>query len=93
MNHVIDQHFNRPLANSRSIFSTSVEHLKEILQRKDVISSPLTDMGGGQYKRIVDTGEIIGNTALKYGGNETSWIEIITDVKGNIITTYPVPGK
>jgi len=93
MNHVIDQHFNRPLANSRSIFSISVEHLKEILQRKDVISSPLTDMGGGQYKRIVDTGEIIGNTALKYGGNETSWIEIITDVKGNIITTYPVPGK
>ena len=48
-------------------------------------------MGGGQYRRIVNTGMVIGNTALKYGGKKTKWIEIITDVRGHIITAYPVP--
>ena len=91
MQHVIDGHFNRSLSNSRSIFTISVEDLKGILQRKSVIASQIIDLGNGQYKRVVDVGEIIGNTALKYGGKPTSWIEIITDVKGNIITTYPVP--
>ena len=91
MQHVIDGHFNRPLSNSRSIFTISVEDLKGILQRKSVIASPISDLGNGQYKRVVDVGEIIGNTALKHGGKPTSWIEVITDVKGNIITTYPVP--
>lgn len=43
------------------------------------------------YKRVVNLNEEIGNTALKNGGKETSWVEVITDVKGNIITTYPVP--
>ena len=91
MQHVIDGHFNRPLGNSRSIFSIEINYLKEILQSNRVVSSTVIDMGGGQYKRIVDTGEIIGNTALKFGGNTTSYIEVITDVKGNLITTYPVP--
>ena len=91
MQHVIEGHFNRPLSNSRSIFSISVDDLKGILQRKSVITSPISDLGNGQYKRVVDVGENIGNTALKHGGKPTSWIEIITDVKGNIITTYPVP--
>lgn len=91
MQHVINGHFNRSLSNSRSIFTISVEDLKGILQRKSVIASPIIDLGNGQYKRVVDVGEIIGNTALKYGGKPTSWIEIITYVKGNIITTYPVP--
>ena len=91
MDHVIHGHFNRELGNSRSVFSISVDKLKEILQRKETIASPVVDMGGGQYRRIVNTGEIVGNTALKFGGKETTWIEIITDVKGNLITTYPVP--
>ena len=48
-------------------------------------------MGGGQYLRIVDTGQVVGNTALKFGGEETTWIEVITDKAGNLITTYPIP--
>ncbi|MBR4085509.1 MAG: hypothetical protein IKK33_14635, partial [Lachnospiraceae bacterium] len=91
MNHVIDGHFNRSLGQNRSVFSISVEHLKEILQRKRTISSPIIDLGDGQYMRIVDTGEIIGNASLKYDGVPTSWINVLTDVKGNLITTYPVP--
>jgi hypothetical protein len=89
--HVFEGHFDRPLANSRSIFSTSADNLKQILQSPDVVKSPVIEIPGGQYKRIVDTGEIIGNTALKHGGKPTSWIEIYTDKAGNLITTYPIP--
>ncbi len=90
-NHVLDGHFNRPLANSRSIFSIPPNELKIILQNKDIVHSPVNLIEGGQYVRIVDTGKIIGNSALKYGGKETTWIKIFTDKAGNLITTYPVP--
>lgn len=43
------------------------------------------------YVRNVDTGSIVGKTALKYGGNDTSWIRIFTDRAGNLITTFPIP--
>ncbi|MBO0473436.1 hypothetical protein JZO86_06935 [Enterococcus ureasiticus] len=89
--HVFEGHFDRPLANSRSIFYTSSENLKQILKSPNVVKSPVIEIPGGQYKRIVDTGEIIGNTALKHGGKPTSWIEIYTDKAGNLITTYPIP--
>ncbi|MBC1611766.1 hypothetical protein HB937_00200 [Listeria welshimeri] len=89
--HVLDGHFNRPIANSRSVFSVTADKLKQILQSQNVVKATVVEMGGGQYKRIVDTGEIVGNTALKYGGTPTTWIEVITDRAGNLITTYPVP--
>ena len=89
--HVFEGHFDRPSANSRSIFSTSSDNLKQILQSPNLVKSPAIEIPGGQYKRIVDTGEIIGNTALKHGGNLTSWIVIYTDRAGNFITTYPIP--
>ncbi|UAC48112.1 hypothetical protein K6959_16275 [Bacillus aquiflavi] len=89
--HIYEGHFNRPLANSRSIFLVTPERLKQILQSKKVVSSKVTEIPGGQYKRVVDTGEIVGNTALKYGGKPTSYIEIYTDRAGNLITAYPVP--
>jgi len=92
-NHVIDGHFDRPLANSRSMFSISQDRLKSILQRPDVVKSPVKAIEGGQYVRIVDTGEIVGNNALKFGGKETTYIQIYTDKAGNLITTYPVPSK
>ncbi|MBC1465395.1 hypothetical protein HB766_02850 [Listeria welshimeri] len=89
--HVLDGHFNRPIANSRSVFSVTADKLKQILQSQNVVKATVVEMGGGQYKRIVDTGEIVGNTALKYGGTPTTWIEVITDRARNLITTYPVP--
>lgn len=88
--YVVDSHFYRPVANSRSIFNTTEEQLKNISQSKTVINSPLTPLTGGQFQRTVDTGQIIGNAALKEGGGLTSWINVITDRKGNLITTYPV---
>lgn len=90
--HVLKEHFGRDLANSRSVFSITPDELKKILQSKQVVSSPVTSLGGGQYLRTVDTGNVVGNVALKYGGGETTWINVFTDRAGNLITTYPVPG-
>lgn len=89
--HTLDQHFSRPLANSRSIFSITPEKLKSIIKSSQVINSKLIDAGGGIYYRIVDTGMNVGNSALKFGGKETSYIKVFTDVKGVYINAYPVP--
>ena len=89
--HIIEQHFNRPLANNRSIFSVTPDELKVILQSPQVVSSPVSVGGNGMFVRIADAGKIIGNTSLRFGGKETSWIKIFTDCAGNIITAFPVP--
>ena len=89
--HVVDGHFYRQPAKSRSVFTITEEELKTILQRKDVVHSPVTLVDSGMYVRNVDTGLIVGKTSLKYGGNDTSWIKIFTDRAGNLITTFPIP--
>lgn len=50
----------------------------------------MKNIGGGQYERVVNTGEIVGLTSLKEGGVSTQRIKIITDSAGNIITCYPI---
>lgn len=68
--------------------------MKGILGQKDVIQSPATVLDSGQYSRIVDTGQVIGTvkpSIPNVGGSQTTWMQIITDKAGNIITTYPVP--
>jgi len=87
----MNEHFNRPLANSRSIFSITPDELKRILQSSQVVHSPVSPVGNGMFVRNADAGQIIGNTALKFGGNETSWIRIFTDKAGNIITAFSIP--
>ncbi len=89
--HVLDDHFYRPAANSRSIFSITPEELKVILQSETVVSSPVTAIGNGVFVRTVNAGTVVGKTAKKYGELPTSSIKVFTDRAGNLITTYPVP--
>ena len=89
--HIVEQHFDRPLANSRSIFSVTPDELKQILQSPQVVGSPVSVGGNGMFVRIADAGQVIGNTSLKFGGKKTNWIKIFTDRSGNIITAFPVP--
>jgi len=89
--HVESQHFNRPLANNRSVFSVSQNELKTILQNPNTVKTQATGIPGGQYVRTVNTGQVVGNTALRYGGQPTTWIRVYTDRMGNLITTFPVP--
>ena len=76
-------------------FTISVDKLKSILKRKDIINTlGVPSTTSGQYTRIVNAGEVVGTikpSIPKVGGKPTKWLTIITDVKGNLITTYPCP--
>jgi len=89
--HVLDGHFNRPLGPNRSVFSVSPDELKVILQSRQVVSAPVTALGGGQFQRTVDlgAGTIIGSSSLKRGGGPTSTVRVLTDRAGNIISAFP----
>ena len=93
LEHVKGRHFS-PGKNAGQ-FSITVDELKDILGRKDVINTVGTiSQESGQYVRVVDVGQNIGTikpSIPEVGGQSTSWIAIYTDVKGNLITTYPVP--
>lgn len=91
-NHVLDGHFNKPIANNRSVFTIAPGELKSILQAKNTVSSPVTAIPGGQFTRIIDTGKIVGNASINQGGQATRFIKVFTDSKGNLITVYPVGG-
>jgi hypothetical protein len=89
--HVVEGHFDREVTNSTSLFNISPEELKTILQSDVVVSSPVTTTDGDRFSRTVDVGRTIGTSALKYGGASASRIRVLTDRKGNLLTTYPVP--
>ncbi len=91
--HVVKRHFDKSLANNRSVFTKSEEEIKSILQSKIVVDSPIREVQPGMYERIVDTGQVVGKASLKQGGGDTTWIKLLTDMKGNLITTFPVGGK
>ena len=78
------------VAKGQTRFSIIPKELEVILQSENTIQSSVKAISGGQFVRTVDTGKMIGNTALKFGGNETTWIQVFTDKSGNLITTYPV---
>ena len=90
--HVLEGYFNSPLANNRSVFSITPDELKRILSDKHTISSPVRWLDGGQFERVVNTGRIVGKASLNQGGGDTTYIKILTDVKGNLITVYPIKG-
>ena len=91
--HVINRHFT-PGRNAGQ-FTISVEEFKKLLGRKDVIDTIGTaSERSGQYTRIVNIGENIGTikpSIPNLGGKPTTWITVITDIKGNLITAYPSP--
>jgi len=84
--HMLQGHFNVPLANNRSVFTITPDELKTILQSKPVVDSPVTSLGDGHFVRTVD----VGNSRLNIGGGLTSKIKIFTDRAGNIISAYPI---
>ncbi len=89
--HVVDGHFNTIVGNNRSVFTVSQETVKEILQRSSTVQIPVSPTQlEGSFTRVVNTGQIIGTASLNQGGQPTTWIKIITDKAGNLITTFPV---
>ncbi|MBF2461924.1 hypothetical protein ICI39_06140 [Listeria welshimeri] len=89
MKHVRDRHFN-PSKNSGQ-FTISESGLKNILQSESVIKTTVKELKSGGFERVVDTGKVVGTVKPSLGGQPTTWIKVITDKAGNIITTYPIP--
>lgn len=87
--HVVSQHFDRPIANNRSVFTISQADLRALLQSRQVVQSPVSLIEGGQFVRTVDVGHPIGTSALNRGGGPTSVIKVFTDEAGNLITAFP----
>lgn len=67
LDHVIAGHFERDIANNRSVFSISVDKFEKTLQRKDIVASPVKSLPGGQYERTVNVGETVGMASLNHG--------------------------
>ena len=60
-----------------------------ILKEKSTVNTPAyKDSNSGNYIRNVETGRNIGVDA-KNGNVPTTTLTVITDKKGNLITTYP----
>ncbi|OAV23393.1 hypothetical protein AO371_1660 [Moraxella catarrhalis] len=49
-------------------FSITPDELKRILSDKHTISSPVRQLDGGQFERVVNTGRIVGKASLNQGG-------------------------
>ena len=75
---------------SKSKFSISLDRVKQLLGRKDVIQAPLRQSGTtGNYIREIDVGEIVGHLPMNKGAELTRVITVITDVKGNLVNVFP----
>ncbi|MBC2250274.1 hypothetical protein HCB49_09770 [Listeria sp. FSL L7-0123] len=72
-------------------FTIPESDLKNILQSKQVVNTPVKQIESGDFERVIDIGKNLGTVKPSLGGQTTTWIKVITDKAGNIITTYPVP--
>jgi len=89
MEHIRKRHYN-PEKNAGQ-FTISEGELKGILQTKSVIKVPVKKIPGGDYERIVNVKKVVGKVKPSLGRQKTTWLEIITDRAGNIVSTYPIP--
>ena len=90
LNYAWRRHGPTSTPQNKSIFSISMDELKLLLQRKDVVQSPaIKSSTSGNYIRQIDVGKIIGNIPVQKGGQSTSVLTIITDEAGNLVNTFP----
>ncbi|ODA01880.1 hypothetical protein A7P25_01250 [Achromobacter xylosoxidans] len=87
--HVVLGHYSGK--KNKSQFTVPQSELRSILQSPQVVTSPIvrtvSTKEGMRYFREVDLQRDIG--VDKFSGKPTSFITILTDVKGNLITATP----
>jgi hypothetical protein len=92
LEHINSRHFHNN--NNQSQFTISIEALKTFLQSLLVTKAEIIVQGvglGTKYKREVDCGFEIGRVRINDGGYATTYIRVITDRAGNLITAFPIP--
>ena len=66
------------------------DEIRKLLQRRDVFDAGLRRSGtSGNFIREVDVGRFIGRLPANKGARRTTVITVITDVKGNLVNTFP----
>ncbi|MBR6026775.1 MAG: hypothetical protein IK065_04170, partial [Neisseriaceae bacterium] len=89
LTHTLNNHGGNMSKTNKSQFTISDNEVVKLLKDKNTIDTPAyKDPKSGNYIRNVDTGKIIGIDA-KNGSSPTKTLTVITDKKGNLITTYP----
>lgn len=87
-NHVVDRHFSDKNASQ---FTISQSELKTILQSNEVSKVPISRVidsaDGLRYERVITFDKNIG--VDKFSKGPTNTMTILTDEKGNLITTTP----
>jgi RHS repeat-associated protein len=89
-NHLVHEHYSGKPGKSQ--FTVPQAELKEMLQSKDVVNTPISKMlesaDGPRFVREVDLGKSIGTD--KFSGHlPTSTMTILTDEFGNLVTAWP----
>ena len=86
--HVVDRHFSDKNASQ---FTISQSELKTILQSNEVSKVPISRVidsaDGPRYERVITFDKHIG--VDKFSKSPTNTMTILTDAKGNLITTTP----
>jgi RHS repeat-associated protein len=88
--HVVQRHFG----GAGSPFTITQNEVQSLLRSREVVGSPIVRKlpnadapGGLSYLREVDTGRVIGQDKLT--GKDTSILSVITDIRGNLQSTFP----
>ena len=93
MTHAWNNHGGDMSRTNKSQFTISKDEVISILKDKNTVNTPAYRLPSGDYVRNVDTGRIIGHNAKGDNPGPTSMITVITDKKGNLVTTYPSEPK
>lgn len=76
--------------NNKSQFTIARDKLTQILQRKDLVSTPVfKSSDSGNFIRHYDAGEIVGHLPVTKGKDPVSVLTVITDEAGNLVNTFP----
>jgi filamentous hemagglutinin len=89
--HVVLKHFSDSVNASQ--FTITQQELRTLLQTPDIVKSPIirTLQSGRQgivFQRTIQMNKIVGVDKFS-GYKPTEYLTILTDAKGNLITTFP----
>jgi len=89
-NHLINEHYSA--VKNKSQFTVPQDELRQILQSKEVVSTPVTKVlpspDGPRFVREVDVGKNIGTDKFN-NFSPTTKMSVLTDEAGNLVSAFP----
>jgi len=89
LTHIMNGHGYNSTAAGKSLFSSGIgeQQLNGFLEKAVGDIKLWTPESNGLLTRVMNTGQIIGTDL---SGNASSWIKIVVDATGKVISMYPV---